>query len=252
VWLDPRNSPDWDCSDTPAERAFAIASTPRSGSTLLARYLWDAGIGAPKEYLNPMQRRDWAVRRHVPGVDLLTGRWAGLAGRLPWSSSELAAQLVMVRTYRSQGGWFGLKVHAHHAQAIGLRRIERVLGPVTWLRIRRRDRVAQAASWARALATDQWVATQTPRPSILPLDLWMPGRLRAIAKGEQFWDGELPGSTVDIVYEDLVEDPASVAEQLSRVFERGVVFSEPALVRQADPRHERFVRKWRRRLDLKA
>ena len=58
--LDPRNGPAFDLP-TPhsPRRTYVIASTPRTGSTLLARALWDTGlVGAPKEYLNPMQIRD--------------------------------------------------------------------------------------------------------------------------------------------------------------------------------------------------
>ena len=40
-----------------------IAAIPRTGSTLLASGLWGTGLaGAPNEYINPLQRRQFEVR----------------------------------------------------------------------------------------------------------------------------------------------------------------------------------------------
>ena len=76
--LDPRNGPAFD-TGREGGRLFVIASTPRSGSTWLARTLWDAGLGAPKEYFNPTQLRDWEVRCGTPLSRLAHGCLRGRA-----------------------------------------------------------------------------------------------------------------------------------------------------------------------------
>jgi hypothetical protein len=79
--IDPRNSASHDFPPPGGPvRAYVIAATQRSGSTLLCRTLWDSGIaGAPKEYLNPLQLRDWEVRFGTPRSQLL---YLVLRGRL--------------------------------------------------------------------------------------------------------------------------------------------------------------------------
>ena len=90
--LDVRNGEAYDCGSGPATRTLVVASTPRCGSTMFCRTLWETGmVGAPKEYFNPTQRRDWMVRSGSSlAVRLAYGTirgplTAGL-GRLPWST----------------------------------------------------------------------------------------------------------------------------------------------------------------------
>src|SRR5688572_4337432 len=94
--LDPRNGPDWDLPRLAGDaRTYVIASIPRSGSTLLGNALWDTHrVGAPKEYLNPMQIRDWEARLAPTWItrarhEVLRGPLVALAGRGPWSRARL-------------------------------------------------------------------------------------------------------------------------------------------------------------------
>ncbi|MCB9672460.1 MAG: sulfotransferase [Alphaproteobacteria bacterium] len=218
--LDPRNGPDFDLPPCPGARAYVIASTPRSGSTLLARMLWDhGGCGAPKEYLNPMQLRDWEVRfgspvsRRLHG--LLHGPAAGVAGRGHWPDARVDAHLARVRARRSSGGWFGLKLHAHHhARFFAHRTVEDALGPVTWIRIRRHDRLAQAVSWELALQTGRWVAEQRPWRVPIYDRRRITARLVDLDAAEAGWDALLAGREVhEVVYEELAADPAREARR---------------------------------------
>ena len=106
--LDPRNGSPFDLSPPKEDpRVWVMASVPRSGSTLLCRLLWDTGgVGAPKEYLNPMQLRDWEVRFGASplvrlGYGLLRGRAVALARGMGWSRERLRAHLRRVRERRS-------------------------------------------------------------------------------------------------------------------------------------------------------
>lgn len=225
--LDPRNGPAFDLpAPTVAGRTWVLASLPRSGSTLLGRLLEDTGrVGVPKEWLNPMQVRDfearlapspWARARHR----LLVGPLVPLAGRLPWSDERLRAYLERVRARRTgEGGWFALKIHHHHLvrwfgpQGDG---IWTALHPTAWLRIRRRDRVAQAVSWLRAQQTGQWADWQRPWGRPVYHGGLLRRRLAEIDAHERGWDaffGRAGLTPETIWYEDLVADRAAAVRR---------------------------------------
>ena len=209
--LDPRNGPAFDLPPAEHRRSWVVASTPRTGSTLLCRLVWDAGgLGAPKEYLGPMQRRDWAVRFGRPGLA------AGLSGPvLPaavWLPSPLD-QVVPRRT--SASGWFGMKVHAHHARkAFGpsLDAVPDVLGPVRWVHIVREDRVGQAISWVRAMQTGRWASHQRGHGRARYSRRRLDRALRRIDEHERWWTAHLPPDTLRLRYEDLIADPLGQVE----------------------------------------
>jgi LPS sulfotransferase NodH len=237
-----------------------LASSPRTGSTLLCRTLWDLGlVGAPKEYLNPMQIRDWEVRLGHPwsrGLHaLLQGPAVGLAGRGRWTDDRLRRHLARVRSRRSSPtGWFGLKIHQHHFQRWFLdagRPVPDWLGPTTWLAIRRRDRVAQAVSWARAMQTGQWASHQRgyapPR-----YDATRIARLKAEAEAQDAaWDTFFDAEGIQplrLDYERLTRDlDGTVRAVLDHL---GVAWAgdlgPPPLARQADAISAEWIERFRR------
>ncbi len=215
--LDPRNGSDFDLSpDGRGQRAYIIASVPRSGSTLLARLLWDTGlVGAPKEYLNPMQLRDWTVR-DGPAVtrwvhSRLRGSLVGAVVGRGWSEQQLKRHLERVQSRRSSGGWFGLKLHHHHLIRYGgLPFIDRMLPHAHWLRITREDRLGQAISWERALGSGQWAAWQPKGRTVPYRRERVRQRLADIEQAESGWNQMLKGRAVwQVSYESLVADPAA-------------------------------------------
>ena len=218
--LDPRNGAAWDQEPpTGPLRTYVVASTPRSGSTLLCNLIWDAGgMGAPKEYLNPMQMRDWELRLGSPWGQarnlLLWGPAVNLlSGRFFWDEPRLRAHLDRVRARRSGGGLFGLKLHLHHYQRFfGNRPPEHLLGSgLSWIHIRREDRLGQAISWVRALQTQQWASFQRP---LLPAHYDRTAIARAlerIGSHEKAWEQLLADrSPLRLRYEDLTIDPGGV------------------------------------------
>jgi LPS sulfotransferase NodH len=238
VLLDPRNGPGWDLPPPDrAVRTWLLAATPRTGSTLLCRMLWDTGlVGAPKEYLNPMQLRDWEVRLGTPlsaaRHRLISGRRLALVGP-GWSRRRLAAHLERVRQRRSGGGWFGLKLHHHH--------LDRLTDPIDrCIFLTRRDRVAQAVSWARALQTDQWIGGEPPQPA--RYSRWLIARcLSRIESGELGWEAYFRRSGVTplrLCYEELTAAPSATVHAILAhlaVSDTNVCAAViPTLVQQAD------------------
>lgn len=254
--LDPRNGADHDLpAPATPPRAYVIASVPRSGSTLLARLLWGTGrVGAPKEYLNPMQLRDWEVRFGGPvsrrAHGLLDGRVMGAVVGRGWSEARLAAHLERVRMRRSSGGWFGLKLHHHHFLRMGGRpALDRLLPEVRWVRIQRPDRLGQALSWHRALSSGRWASWQTEaRPPTYRRDA-IRRRLQAIDVAEAGWDRALADVPVhSLTYAELVADPEAAVRGVLRWLDvedaDAVAVVPPPTRRQADARTQDWRARW--------
>lgn len=253
--LDPRNGPAHDLPAPPSPpRTYIIASTPRSGSTLLCRLLWATGrVGAPKEYLNPMQLRDWELRlgegrRQRWSAGFLRGPLVGaLMGRTGWPPERIEAHLARVRARRSSGGWFGLKLHHHHHERwFPDGRLPACLGEVRWIRIRRADRRRQAVSWARAEQTGQWASWQRPLLPPVYSRRHIDARWADLDRAEAGWDATLAGqASLDIRYAALVADP--VAEVRRALAWLGVpdaataTVPPPDVARQADRTTEAWV-----------
>lgn len=121
-----------------------MVGTPRSGSMLLCSKLWESGqLGAPWEYFNISHALDF-LRRLDP--------------RRP---QDYYTRLQEVRT--SPNGVFGYKMFYSHFTLLRDRypdlykRVEDdVSGGARLIHLRRRDRVAQAVSLARAIRSGAW------------------------------------------------------------------------------------------------
>ena len=124
-------------------RTVLIASTPRTGSTLLGDALSQMGIcGVPQEYLNPRQLQAFGQR--LGPVPLPTYvRW-----------------LQQHRT--TSNGVFALKAHHQQIADAGIANADalRTLFPamrIVW--IQRKDKARQAVSYSRAAQTQSWQST---------------------------------------------------------------------------------------------
>jgi LPS sulfotransferase NodH len=257
--LDPRNGPDHDVPEPSGpQRAYVIASLPRTGSTLLGRLLGATGaVGDAKEWLNPMQIRDLERRlapdratrlRQAP----LVGPFQALAGRGSWSEARLRSYLSRVRARRTgPSGIFGLKIHLHHYQRwLGERDPRDLLGPVTWLAITRGDEVAQAVSWYRALQTGRWTASERG---------WLPpiydrrgiaALLDRIEAMEATWErtyARLGVTPHRVTYEALSSDPIATVRSALRALgvEGEVPVPSPPTAPQADAVSAEWIARFR-------
>jgi LPS sulfotransferase NodH len=178
-------------------RSYIVASTPRSGGTLLCAKLWQTGVmGAPTEYLG-----------YPSG-----GFARKMAARLtPSSPADYLTKVLARRT--SKNGVFGAKVYfKDFIEGIGQSaEVLSLLSPVTYIYMDRRDKLAQAASMAQALLTDGSASThrQPPVASRYDRDL-ISKYLGLLERGRLSWTRWFEANSIVpfvVTYEDMVADP---------------------------------------------
>jgi LPS sulfotransferase NodH len=247
--LDPRNGPDWDVDFVGSHRTYVIASLPRTGSTLLCRALWQSGqVGAPKEYLNPMQLRDWSVRRGSIRHAALRGPLLGLMHS--WPRPRCVAHLRDVAAHRTgPSGWFGLKVHWHHWERWRTFVQPR---PIAWVLLTREDRVAQAVSWARALQTGRWASHQRGWSPPIYSHGRIARALGRIERHEAAWRSELAGEpqVLALTYEQVTADLSGAVQRV--LAHLGEPRSAVRVVPQLEPQHDAVSVRWHRRFSAES
>jgi LPS sulfotransferase NodH len=130
------------------ERPYVLATVPRTGSSYVSHLLWRTGcLGAPLEYLNflPSGPPRFAVAD-------------------PTGQTELWRSMLHLRT--SPNGVFGVKCFSLQLRELQRRNPELLIEAMRLLlfrgrdtrviRLRRRDRIAHAISYARAAASGVW------------------------------------------------------------------------------------------------
>ncbi len=144
--LDALCSEEWDRPDNVALRArYAIFSAQRTGSEWLCDFLRQRAIGIPFEYFN---------HTHMMRIG------ARLGCVLAKDRIDIERYIALLEPLRSRHGIFGTKLQPDQLRTVSadsndkavamLRRFDQVL------LLRRRDRLLQAISLARAHLTNQW------------------------------------------------------------------------------------------------
>lgn len=215
--------------------AYLLASVPRAGSTFLSHLLWRTGcLGAPLEYLN-----------FEPA-----GPYGFAAG-----SPQLQQQLwrSVLRRRCSPNGVFGLKAFPPQLEQLKRRNpplLDDVLTTVVprgperrVIYLRRRDRLAQAVSYARASISGIWRKEQessAARP-IEYSDEAIEAAERGIAFQEAVWEqmfDELGIEPLTLWHEDVVTHGhavvRSVADYLGVKIDKGSAVQVPSVERQSE------------------
>ena len=186
-------------------RGYVICTTPRSGSWMLCRQLYNAGLGVPSEYFN--------LRHLVP----LCTRW----GVDPRDTRAYLGALHAHRT--SPNGAWGTKLMwtqlAERRSALKIALLDGVL-PIFLVRD---DRTAQAISLLAAWKTGIWEldATPTTKPRN-DLD-WIPEHVAGIegllARENGQWETFFASRRLDplvVHYEAFVADQRGTVARIAR------------------------------------
>jgi LPS sulfotransferase NodH len=230
---------------------YVVASTPRSGSSLLAEGLEATGVvGRPSEVFAPAFEQMWSEFWGLP---------------IGYTFSDFLRTALDYGT--TPNGVYGLKIHWEHVPVLAARlaikerpdQVLRALFPgAAFVNIVRRDRRAQALSLFRAMATDEWcrfVTATDPQSDVTTLELdrqAVYGLEEAIEAQQAGWTAyfsEHGITPLTVEYEDLDRD---YRVQIGRVLEflgadgaRAADISDPRLQRQSDSLNET----WRRMID---
>jgi LPS sulfotransferase NodH len=233
--------------------SLLVATTPRSGSWLLADSLTRLGTaGRPEEYLRADieadYRRQWDLPADGPFEEFLDamlryGQTANgvFSAKLHWFQFRL-----LVRRLRTLDG-------AAAARGEGAL-LQRHLGPVRWVRLERQDTVRQAVSWHRAIVTDQWwrlpgqPAPTTPVGYDFEAVKTLHHLLLDYKAAWHRWFSAHGIDPVPVTYEDLA---SAYRPTVRRVLEHAGLpvparLPRPALLRQADEATDRMVAEYRR------
>ena len=227
----------YDFADPTTPRQFyMIASTPRSGGTLLPQHLWNSGImGAPAEYFGFYSTFLRLVARFKPDT-----------------IEEYMQKLMPYRT--TANGVFGFKAHYDHIQFMALTGILTRLHQMQVIAIERRDHLAQAVSHARALQTGQWDSLNRNRKAEPAYDAelirWSATHLDQQRRGWTAFFAQHNVTPVKVDYDALAADPAEVAAGIiaqANVPDTPVTpVSAPLLERQADGINAEWIARYKK------
>ena len=214
---------------------YLLASVPRAGSTHCSHLLWRTGcLGAPLEYLNFEPAGPYGFAATSPQLQLQL--WRSVLGRRC-----------------SPNGVFGLKAFAPQLEQLqrkGPQLLEEVLtamlpqgGPRRIVYVRRRDRIAQTVSYARAALSGIWRKEQESKVA-QPLEYSteaLEAAERGIALQEAVWNqmfSELKIEPLTVWHEDAVANGAAVAEAVANylgvTIEASAVVQVPMIEKQSE------------------
>lgn len=194
------------------EITYLLASVPRAGSTLFSHILWQTGcLGAPLEYLNFEPAGPY-----------------GFASGSPDAQQRLWRSALQRRC--SPNGVFGLKAFPLQLQQLQQRNADLLADVLATVLprdrarrivyLRRRDRIAQTVSYARASMSGVWRKEQEgagSRPIEYSQEM-LEAAERGIAFQESVWRQmliDLRLQPLDVWHEDVLADPAAAAQQVA-------------------------------------
>lgn len=208
----PEQSPSQPHFDLPVYQGrpkiqCVIASTPRSGSSLLGRLLQANGVGVPNEYFN-----------RSPHIAFLSRRWGLINGREELDIDEYLQTIFKYRT--TEQGVFSVKAHWDQFQLFlrsGI--LNRYFFGARFVMIRRRDLLGQAISYEIASQTGQWasnwVGVKEPVYSKDSIHKKIQYIINQYANWFMFFaQNNVPW--IEVVYEDLVKYPENTIEYVLR------------------------------------
>jgi trehalose 2-sulfotransferase len=201
-------------------RGYAICTTPRSGSSILAEMLSATGrLGNPRESFN----RFGSLSRELYG-----GRW----------DIEERFTDIMTRG-ATPNGVYALKVFTHqHDEVAKLEKWTARLPEMRHVVLRRGDMLAQAISWARARQTGSFSSAQPEKAAPEYSARQIRKRLRLILESNARWDAYFAANGLKplrLQYEDVIRDPQAAIDAIAALM--GV--SGPCRYDAATLKHER-------------
>jgi LPS sulfotransferase NodH len=197
--------------------SYLLCGTPRTGSTLLCSLMTSTGVlGRPESYFRESDEILWAERFGLIhdgsrvldfGAFMRAVRTAGttdngvFGARVMWGSLEHIVEGLETRSDRSD-----------------LAVLERALGSLRFLHLRREDVIGQAVSWYRAEQTGFWQEGDTQaEPPTRDVD-GMLGFVSTIGEHNAAWQSWFDRHGIrphSVTYEQLVRESRSTIEAVA-------------------------------------
>jgi LPS sulfotransferase NodH len=230
--------------------SYMVCATPRSGSSLLDEALTNTGImGMPDEYFLPRNERMW---------------------RKAWNVSTFSEYLAEVlRRGTSPNGVFGTKMmwgyfgrfgkQIRHLPGNRYRTTHEALNTVfpalSYIWIRRRDKVRQAVSHAKARQTNVWAVTDELAPETIEKLVFsfrqIDFMVRELEAHDAAWQRYFAIHAIrpySVFYEDFVEHYEETALNIMHYLHvpmpEQVHFMPRRLQKQADTQSEEWVQRY--------
>lgn len=245
-----------------ATRSIVICTTPRSGSTLLCRYLAATGhAGNPQEYL---LESALPVLYERQGARDFPSYFEALLSREATPNGVFAIKLMGV-----PDGFEGYLARLRELPGLGdperppPELLAAAFPGVRYVWLTRRDRLRQALSLLRAQASGRWQSTQAAPRSPIAAAGEGPGgapdlgavddAITDLVSWDAAWEGFFAQAgvrPVSLVYEDLVRDPRATLHELLAAL--GIALpaewkpGPPERSRLADETTERWLSAYRR------
>jgi LPS sulfotransferase NodH len=215
-----------------------VCATQRSGSTLLCELLKATGVaGVPNEYFQHFKASGIADQPRQYLAGLSDPAVLSLLPPLDPGVAETSFDFDAVRRAgTTPNGVFSAKIMWSHTPdlwvRLGERSLEDVFGPLRYVQVVRRDKVAQAVSLWTAIQTQAWRSGDSPVAEPVYSFAAIKHLTEWLAAGERGWTEWLRGRSPDVVvYEDFARDPGPTIEILA-----GVKAPPSPLLRQSGSR----------------
>lgn len=234
--------------------AYLICATERSGSTLLCEALTNAGVaGVPDEYFVPAQQPFWQERWGVVTYEAYFAAVIqqgmtpnGVFGtKMMWNDfNRIPDEVQQLPDYKGK--------------PLAVRDLLQDACPnLHYIWIRRRDKVRQAVSLAKAYQTDVWrVTTDRPAAPNLTKKLvfsfkWIDYIVRRLEVDEAAWQRYFVMNNIQpfvVMYEDFVlkyeETAIQILKYLGIPEAENVQFAATRMKKQADEETEQWVQRY--------
>jgi len=243
-------------------RVIAIASTARSGSTLLAQGVAATGQGGdPREWFNPASMFPLGAAEGVPRISPLghVGRTVRRLRRDPrWHINHRFTRRsikryldVMGRDATTGDGILAFKTQWNQYHPVVLRHgfdAGYWGADVQWVRTMRQDRVRQAVSFTRAVQTGLWTAGHNDSGTPTYDARYIAKRVKAIAQAEAGWDAHFARIRVTpltVDYEQLDADYEGTMATVLAYLDINAPVPPRQVTRQGDALNDEWVARFR-------
>ena len=196
----------------PPDRVYMLATLPRTGSTYVSHLLWSSGcLGAPLEYLNFLPGSPYAIAHGQP-------------------DKQMALWRSVLQRRTSPNGVFGVKCFSLQLRELQrdnpslLQEVFETVFPkgrrAQVVRLKRRDSVAHAISYARAALSGVWRKEQeiNATPKVDYSDKAIGEARTLLDRQEADWDllfKEIGVESLTLWYEDILAQPGAAVQQVA-------------------------------------